>query len=729
MTTQSYHSMSLVERKKQQWAREREELANLGVPFRQYSQSSGNSDRSHYGSKPSLTQKEPPPSETYQRTSTERRSSLPPLYQNQYNSNYDFKHDKTDRGGETSGYGSDSYPTPEYKKQNLPPAGNNSQWPGGNYQSGYESSSSCRDDRPRWGDKGVGVGKFWQPKEEPYDQSTNDPPNWVKRGLEADGAIVVANSSPSVSPEQRYEENDRPCTGSSFSHQHKTYIRGQNIPIDSVELAQRERRRQLALAHQEAIRQQLEEREKKRQEERARRIREEREEELRIEREQEFERRRKLEEERAIQEKLERERKRKEAIKQALEIAEKEAKLEKIKLRMMKQSNGSNSELNNITENIVEKPKLPASEVNENVEEKLNNTKDISLTPKKDNITKEINNNLSEPPEIMPNPSVSPSKSTTSLHSSVINNNQERSLTPIMQSPRNNQFTYFFQPTLDTLQNIQYAVLIPSAQYPVALPVSEINSVLNSARTENRILTPTRYRNNVSKCDSSTQTDSLNSARSSSETGEKYLRDKMSNMDLSYENKRRDRRSRSESMDERPKWGVNRPPTRYMKQSEKDPLYQRRKLRQKRDNANKSYDEKNSSDDSHIGTPVRYRKKDVVDKRHSRARWRTEERMFNGNLKMYQREIAPLESDRDHLYVKCCCNCRRHKVDILKIEENSPRDSLERKNSLPEFDTTNDHRVDLLSKLSTLHNGLLLEQEKWENSPQTPTLLSPRHRT
>lgn len=73
--------------------------------------------------------------------------------------------------------------------------------------------------RAKWGDKGVGIGKFWQAKEHPEEKSPNEPPNWVKRGLEADGAIVVANSSPSVSPEQsRFEENDRPCTGSSFSH-------------------------------------------------------------------------------------------------------------------------------------------------------------------------------------------------------------------------------------------------------------------------------------------------------------------------------------------------------------------------------------------------------------------------------------------------------------------------------------------------------------------------------
>ncbi|XP_030765909.1 trichohyalin [Sitophilus oryzae] len=778
MTADSYNTkpMSLVERKKLQWAKEREELANLTAPYRQYSQNFEKSfDRSKYGSRHPTIQKQSS-LDNYPKDQ-ERRSSLPPLYKNQYNSNYDYnqknyKSEKFDRGGETSGYGSDTNnQTPEYKENSLPPAGN-SQWTGGHtghggHQSGYESSSSFRDDRPKWGDKGVGVGKFWQPKEEHYEKIADEPPNWVKRGLQGDGAILVANSSPSASPEQRYEDHDRPCTGSSFS-QHKCYLRGQNMPIDAVELAERERKRQVALAHQEAIRQQLEEREKRREEERIRRIREEREEELRIEREQEYERQKKLQEERAHQEKLERERRRKEAIREAMELAEKEAKLEKIRLRMMKQSTRNDDTERNMAENVLEKEKVPnESKLIEKVENSnkdcLNNNKEVIPGQKPENITKEINNNLVNQSETS-NVQNSPTKSTTSIPQSVINEqenqmNNQRSLTPISQSSRNtnnyspriDQLAYLLQPSLESFQNFQYAVLIPTptTQFPIAIPVNFPNQsnqteAINAPRTENRILTPTRYRNNIRKCDSSTQTDPvLNSARSSSETGDgrdKYLREKMNNLEINYENKRRDRRSRSESMEERPKWGVNRPPTRYMKQSEKDPLYQRRKLRQKRENANKSYDEKNSSDESQTATPRHYRKKDLIEKRPSRARWRTEERIFSGNLKMYQREIVPLETDQNHLYYKCCCTCRcqKHgcsenvKVDILKIEDDTPRDELRSKCSESSVDrikqdsldsVEDGNKIDLLGKLSSLHNGLLQEQAKWENSPRTPLLL------
>lgn len=131
-----------------------------------------------------------------------RRSSLPPLHKNQLNSTDRYEREK-DLGGETSGYGSDNQNnSPEYIKTNWHQS-----------QSGYESSSSFRDDRPKWG---VGVGKFWQPKQEYMEKAANEPPNWVKRGLQ-DGEILVSNTSPAESPQQAYEDPDRPYTSSSIS--------------------------------------------------------------------------------------------------------------------------------------------------------------------------------------------------------------------------------------------------------------------------------------------------------------------------------------------------------------------------------------------------------------------------------------------------------------------------------------------------------------------------------
>lgn len=38
---------------------------------------------------------------------------------------------------------------------------------------------------------------------------------------------------------------------------YRTYLRGQNVPLEPEELAERERRRQKAIEHQNAIRQQV----------------------------------------------------------------------------------------------------------------------------------------------------------------------------------------------------------------------------------------------------------------------------------------------------------------------------------------------------------------------------------------------------------------------------------------------------------------------------------------
>lgn len=125
--------------------------------------------------------------EFFRNNTVTRRSSLPPLSKNQYNSV-----DK-EMGGETSGYGSDN-PT---QNQETQPSSN---W----NQSGYESSSSYKDDRPKWKDK----TKFWVNNE-------SDPPNWVKRGLQRDEEIIVSNTSPAESPQQHEEEVERPYTSSS----------------------------------------------------------------------------------------------------------------------------------------------------------------------------------------------------------------------------------------------------------------------------------------------------------------------------------------------------------------------------------------------------------------------------------------------------------------------------------------------------------------------------------
>lgn len=98
--------------------------------------------------------------------------------------------------------------------------------------------------------------------------------------------VLVINHDSASSP-------DSSTTGSTSSDTNKvSYLRGQNIPMDADILQERETKRQKALELQNAIKQQLEEKDRQRKEEKERRLREERLEDERIRREREKERER-----------------------------------------------------------------------------------------------------------------------------------------------------------------------------------------------------------------------------------------------------------------------------------------------------------------------------------------------------------------------------------------------------------------------------------------------------
>ncbi|KAF4532036.1 hypothetical protein B566_EDAN015015 [Ephemera danica] len=137
-----------------------------------------------------------------------------------------------------------------------------------------EGEEHAEEGRPRWGDKGVGVGHLWEPSTEPTarlpdPQSTaispGAYPSWLEKGL------------------SRMETSPVPS-------EKRNFLRGQNVPLDPEEMEEREKKRQKALELQKAIKQQLEERDRKRREEKERRLCEDRREEERVRREQELER-------------------------------------------------------------------------------------------------------------------------------------------------------------------------------------------------------------------------------------------------------------------------------------------------------------------------------------------------------------------------------------------------------------------------------------------------------
>lgn len=445
----------------------------------------------------------------------------------------------------------------------------------------------------------------------------------------------------------------------------------------------------------------MEERERKKREEKERRIKEELEEELRIEKEQEIERLRKEEELKSIKEKQEREQKRKQAMQEALEIAEKEAKLQKIKERIKKQNNIINEDKINEESHIVIHNKIEPLELkNTNLEVQSN----LVVSPRNNEIANaglEVTGKSLTPRNIESRSEIKYSSPPYSLQ--------------IVATPRS-EMALIVQTPLETLQNMQYAVLMPSSggpssAVPIAIPLAlapdKISVGNSTSRTENRILTPTQFRNrNRLACDMSTQTDDL--VIDNLPNNQKYIIDKLNNLDINR--KERKLKSEDRSIDDKPKWGANRPPTRYLKQSEKDPFYQRRKMRQK------VKDYKNSSDESQTASPRSYRKKNYVEKRHTRAQWRKNDHYFARNIRMYQTEIVPLESDKDYIHYKCecCCNCRKSreiKTEILKIEH-SPRD-------VDNIDSASY----IVDKLSSIH-----KPDPWR-TPRTPSLSSSTRNT
>lgn len=124
----------------------------------------------------------------------------------------------------------------------------------------------------------------------------------------------------------------KPLIAACFDHYRSySFIRGQNAPIDANTLAERANRRLKAIEFQNAIKEQLAERERLKHVEEEKRLMEERAQEDRIRKHLQIEQERVEEEQKKQQEKMEQERKRNEIMKDAIEKAKQAAVLEKLK--------------------------------------------------------------------------------------------------------------------------------------------------------------------------------------------------------------------------------------------------------------------------------------------------------------------------------------------------------------------------------------------------------------
>ncbi|KAJ2944249.1 hypothetical protein O0L34_g18232 [Tuta absoluta] len=469
--------------------------------------------------------------------------------------------------------------------------------------------------RPRWGDRGVATGRLWEPTNPtarlPQMPNQNKgTPSWVERGLN-----MIENTADLLVIDQRSPNSGFDCDRSSCngSDEGRTFLRGQNVPLEPEIKAQRENQRLKALELQSAILNQLEDREKRRQEELEMKRREERLEEIRIQRQQEEDRIRLEEEKRRNEEKQLCEQRKLETLKKALEEAERKAKLEKEKrFHSLKQNLSSSS--------------VP-SDIKLRVEESVSTespTRTETRSPTKSNRTYDVHSAHSVK---------SPKKDTNSQQTTEFNS--PRSLGP---GPGNVNLYIHNVPPLALADNqfnivpigfngngelvnsqpnsIQLAVLVPqslnNSLYSVSLnSLSNINDLSESGK----VLTPRKYR--IAKTrDVSTQTDtnlckttdkSLETEAERNFDKDYAIIDENAPQENIHNTMKKDRRRSEErfkkDLENRPKWGVNRPVAQYKKQSEKDPFYsQKRKLRQKYRSQARQYLSQ-SSDDSRSPSP------------------------------------------------------------------------------------------------------------------------------
>lgn len=373
-----------------------------------------------------------------------------------------------------------------------------------------------------------------------------------------------------------------------------------------------------ALELQSAILNQLEDREKQRIEEREKKLREEKLEELRIQRQQEEDRLRMEKEKRRNEEKQQQEQRKLDALKKALEDAERAARQEKEKrFSCLKKQYSTSS-------GVACEAKIKADEC---VPETTANCEPYS--PTKTHRTYDVHSAKSQKKDCI-------SHQTTEFNSprSVGPGNLNlfiHSVPPLALTE--NQFNILpigINSNCEVINaqqnNIQLAVLVPQNLTTNNLYSVSLNSLNNISDLPEapcgKLLTPKKYRTIIMK-DATTQTESTACIKN---TTDKIIEtDEVErNIDKDYPNidenapqdshhimLKKDRRFRSEErfkkdLENRPKWGVNRPAAQYKKQSEKDPFYsQKRKVRQKYRPQPRQYISQSSEDSRSPSPPTR----------------------------------------------------------------------------------------------------------------------------
>ncbi|KAJ9592763.1 hypothetical protein L9F63_015541, partial [Diploptera punctata] len=661
-TVVSTKCLSLVEQKRIQWARERQELAGLcapwGPPSTRREQNYRTCIRTRFvSSTTDLTrpeelrqQEEVSCSYNYSDLSSElqaaaermrrkRSPSLPPIYSRTVptcqdedsmkdSHQYGSSNHEDEGEGETSGYASDSggtlndrnieycYPSQherfhrqdnwmsnnQYEKVNRR-FNKHSPWIPTSRRYGtpdsvvssppcrlWSSGGSDEVNRLRWGDRGVGVGHLWEPTlHEPDSRlpqvqgNGRGTPGWLERGLSklnncessmgSSTQVLVINHG---SPEQSTISRDFSASCDTISTQSQNecnrWVKRIQIELETLHYTQ------IHCAGSSGSRPSLlEERERKRKEEKERRIREEREEEERIKREQDIERKRIEEEQRRQKEKEDKEIRKAAAMREALENAEKKAREEKSRASRKHVLESVNSSQNSLVTNVNETrtwfESQPATETCAQ-----NNTTSVLQDGDSKQSTSEV---------------------VTARHQEVV---KQSDATQTLVEGCNEAVLIAAETVAMPADGLAVVIgnttdgschdIIPTPGGGVQLALLMSPSLPQPLMLDNRLLTPSKYRLNGRE--RGTQTDSeiiIRNRRTKDRLDNRITRKdrkKSASLERPHKGCKLPLRCRSQSqptqprmrLEDRPKWGVNRPGTQYIKQSEKDPYYQRR-LRQR----------------------------------------------------------------------------------------------------------------------------------------------------
>ncbi|XP_076755545.1 uncharacterized protein LOC143426191 [Xylocopa sonorina] len=650
--------------------------------------------------------------------------------QNQYGSQGE------EREGETSGYASDSVDAPVSaigsKLSCCKPSGaemSEKTWSNPYHatpESSLPPSRRLSDgrigdlNRPRW-------DSVWGQETARGDPP---PPSWLAR-LGQSGQVLVINHESASS-------SDSSTVGSMGLDNNKTYLRGQNIPVDASILQERELKRQKALELQNAIKKQLEEKDQQRKKEKERKLREERLEEERIKREREKERERFEEEQRKMKEREAAKLKQAETMREVLEVAERLAKEQRNVRRKFGKSVEENvAESSGDRESIVSNEnQFDESFQSARTQQNLSFTNDEQETVNEngngngnDINNSDISNKLNQDDfnDDLKVVQVPISKDVAIVLSGRLEDSELLDKTANLQlvnlvltpTPRRSE--------IDTKNNLSVG-LNTFIQYIRNSSFASDSSRISPTIVENRLLTPSKYRI-LNGRDFGTQTDIENdlqdfreklevltikntSAKDRKDATNASKRDieKSTNIgstdEMTVKALPRSKSQPRRAIESRPQWNANRPGTRYRTQSEKDPHYQRR-LRMRRRQIESS-DERSRSP-----SPDRRKIINIKSKIRALNRPKTKIDNYEPNLSMDSLNcIVPLQIDKNGRLTIEDNKCEQNDKTILS------NDHISEASNINESRNKNKNvwcGQEILSTLSTLKNGLLMKQIEWDS--------------